>query len=40
MGRSMGKMANEKLIFSDDGIIKTIVLFNGRLSPEISLRPL
>jgi uncharacterized protein with ACT and thioredoxin-like domain len=24
MGRSMGKMANQKLIFSDDGTIKTI----------------
>jgi len=24
MGRSMGKMANQKLIFSNDGTIKTI----------------
>jgi len=39
MGRSMGKMANQKLIFNNDGTIKTLILFNGKLSPKISLKP-
>ncbi len=30
-------MTNQKLIFNNDGTIKTIILFNEKLSPKISL---